>query len=121
MGSEGLQAKVDHRKNPPSLTRSTAHPSASTLPKHLVHQALFGDEKAEAECLRGLQLVGVGLPQKQDPPKPSSIEYSSKEIESTQTHLEVFAKHSRECITSGRYTHPQAVGLAQSSFGRSAG
>ena len=35
-------------------------------------------------------------PQKQDPPKPLTIEYSSKQIECTRTHLKVFAKHSRE-------------------------
>ena len=35
-------------------------------------------------------------PKGQDTPKPPTIEYSSQQNESTRTHLEVFAKHSRK-------------------------
>ena len=89
---------VDYRVEPPSSTQSVCPSDGPNLPMHLVHRALFGDEEAKAECLRGFQLVNVGLPWKLDPAKPSTIEYFSKEIESSWTHLEVFTKHSSECM-----------------------
>ena len=48
------------------------------------------------ECLRGFQLADVALSHERVQAKPSTIEYSPKEVESAQPHLEVFAKHSRE-------------------------
>ena len=39
---------------------------------------------------------GAVLLQKQDLPKPPTIKYSSMQIESARTYLEVFTKHSRE-------------------------
>ena len=57
----------------------------------LTQRALLGDEEAKAECLC---LLGNVPSQEHDTPKPPTIEYSSKEIESARTHLEVFAQHS---------------------------
>ena len=54
---------------------------------HLIHRALFGDEVAKAECLKGFQLADMGLPRQQDQAKPPIIEYSSKDVESTRAHL----------------------------------
>ena len=54
----------------------------------MLTRALLGDEEAKGECLH---LLGNVPSQEQDTPKPLTIEYSS-----TQTHLEVFAWHSRE-------------------------
>ena len=75
------------------MAQTTTPYAVTALPVILVHQTLHRDEEAKAECLK---LTGTMHPQKQDPPKPSTIEYSSKQIESARTHLEVFAKHSRE-------------------------
>ena len=61
---------------------------------HLIHRAFFGDEDTRVECLMGFQLADGALPRERDQTKPPIIEYSTKEVESTWTHIEVFAKHS---------------------------
>ena len=61
----------------------------TTLSAPLVHQALLGDEEAKAKCLK---LTGIVIPQKHDPPSPPTTKSSFKQIESTRTHLKVFAK-----------------------------
>ena len=92
MGTSGLQAKVDYRADlAPKALPPVPLTVTSLLP--LLTRALLGDEEAKAECLRLLSNVPS---QEQDTQKPPTIEYSSKEVESTWTHLKVFAQHSRE-------------------------
>ena len=93
LGAGCLEAKVDYRADIVPKIPPPAPPTVPSLLPLLTQQPLLGDEEATAKCLR---LLGNVPLQEQDTQKPPTIEYLSKEIESAQTHLEVFAWHSRE-------------------------
>ena len=110
LGTGGLQAKANYRVDSCSMAQPPAHPANNALLVLLVQLALLSYEESKAECLR---LTGAVQPERQDLPKPLTIEYSSQQSESTRNHLEVFAKHSREYMAvmgSGRCacTHPRS-------------
>ena len=84
----GLQAKVDYRADPAPKIPPPTPPTVTSLSLLITQHALLGDEEAKTECLR---LLGNVHSQKQETQKPPMIEYSSKEVESTWTHLEAFA------------------------------
>ena len=79
LGSEGLQVTDSYRVNTPSSTPPVSPSDAPSLPMHFVHQALFREKAAKAECLKRFQLA--------------------------ETQLEVFARHSLEYMVR----HGQSV------------
>ena len=105
-----------------TLNGSTTYPLGTALPMLLIHRVLLSDEEAKTHCLK---LTGTVQPQKQDPPKLLTTEYSSQQVESTRTQLELFSEqqrvHGQAWEVEGVHTHPHTVGRPKPASGRSTG